>query len=31
MFMVTMPFFIISCAALVVLSLFPWLSLALIK
>jgi tripartite ATP-independent transporter DctM subunit len=31
MFMVTMPFFIISCVALVVLSLFPWLSLALIK
>jgi hypothetical protein len=31
MFMVTMPFFIISCVTLVVLSLFPWLSLALIK
>ena len=31
MFMVTMPFFIISCVALVLLSLFPWLSLALIK
>jgi len=31
MFIVTLPFFIISCVALVVLSLFPWLSLALIK
>lgn len=31
MFIVTLPFFIISCVALVVLSLFPSLSLALIK
>ena len=31
MFIVTLPFFLISCVALVVLSLFPSLSLALIK
>ena len=31
MFIVTLPFFIISCVALVVLSLFPSLSLGLIK
>lgn len=31
MFLVTLPFFIISCVALVVLSLFPSLSLGLIK
>lgn len=31
MFIVTLPFFIISCVALVLLSLFPSLSLALIK
>lgn len=31
MFIVTLPFFIISCVALVMLSLFPSLSLALIK
>lgn len=31
MFIVTLPFFIISCVALVVLSLFPSLSLSLIK
>jgi tripartite ATP-independent transporter DctM subunit len=31
MFLVTLPFFAISCVLLVLLSLFPWLSLALIK
>ena len=31
MFIVTLPFFLISCVALVMLSLFPSLSLALIK
>lgn len=31
MFMVTMPFFLICCAALVLLSLFPGLSLGLLK
>ncbi|MBA3592686.1 MAG: TRAP transporter large permease [Polaromonas sp.] len=31
MFMVTLPFFLICCAALVLLSIFPSLSLALIK
>lgn len=31
MFIVTLPFFVISCVALVVLSLFPSLSLSLIK
>ena len=31
MFIVTLPFFIISCVALVLLSLFPSLSLALLK
>ena len=31
MFLVTLPFFVISCVALVVLSLFPALSLSLIK
>jgi C4-dicarboxylate transporter DctM subunit len=31
MFIVTLPFFIVSCVALVVLSLFPSLSLSLIK
>ena len=31
MFIVTLPFFIISCVALVMLSLFPSLSLGLLK
>jgi len=31
MFIVTLPFFIASCVLLVVLSLFPWLSTALLK
>jgi hypothetical protein len=31
MFMVTLPFFFISCILLVLLSLYPYLSLALIK
>jgi TRAP-type C4-dicarboxylate transport system permease large subunit len=31
MFLVTLPFFLICCIALVLLSLFPQLSLALIK
>lgn len=31
MFIVTLPFFLVSCVALVLLSLFPWLTLALIK
>ena len=31
MFMVTLPFFIISCVLLVLLSIYPWLSLALVK
>lgn len=31
MFMVTLPFFIISCVLLVLLSIYPWLSLALLK
>jgi len=31
MFIVTLPFFIISCVALVLLSLFPSLSLALLE
>jgi len=31
MFLVTLPFFLICCVALVLLSLFPWLSLALLK
>lgn len=31
MFLVTLPFFLICCVALVLLSIFPWLSLGLIK
>jgi hypothetical protein len=31
MFMVTLPFFVISCVLLVLLSLYPSLSLVLIK
>ncbi|CAD5299970.1 C4-dicarboxylate ABC transporter permease [Bosea sp. 62] len=31
MFLVTLPFFIISCVLLVLLSIYPWLSLALVK
>ncbi|MGY4376000.1 hypothetical protein ACVWZR_008886 [Bradyrhizobium sp. i1.3.1] len=31
MFMVTLPFFVISCVLLVLLSLYPSLSLILIK
>lgn len=31
MFIITLPFFLVSCVALVLLSLFPWLTLALIK
>ncbi|WP_326543232.1 TRAP transporter large permease [Pseudorhodoferax sp.] len=31
MFIVTLPFFLICCVALVLLSIFPWLSLGLIK
>ncbi|WP_424812645.1 TRAP transporter large permease [Roseococcus sp. YIM B11640] len=31
MFLVTLPFFFASCAILIVLSIFPWLSTALIK
>ena len=31
MFVVTLPFFLICCVALVLLSIFPWLSLGLIK
>ncbi|KAF1021088.1 MAG: C4-dicarboxylate TRAP transporter large permease protein DctM [Paracidovorax wautersii] len=31
MFIVTLPFFLISCVALVVLSFFPWLSTGLIR
>ncbi|CAN1524252.1 DctQ TRAP-type C4-dicarboxylate transport system, large permease component [Rhabdaerophilaceae bacterium] len=31
MFIVTLPFFIIACVLLVLLSLYPWLSLALLK
>ena len=31
MFLVTLPFFIICCVALVLLSIFPGLSLALLK
>jgi hypothetical protein len=31
MFMVTLPFFVISCVLLVLLSLFPSLSLILVK
>lgn len=31
MFIVTLPFFIVSCLLLVLLSVYPWLSLALIK
>ncbi len=31
MFLVTMPFFGVSCILLVLLSLYPFLSLALVK
>lgn len=31
MFVVTLPFFIVACLLLVVLSIFPWLSTALVK
>ena len=31
MFMVTIPFFVVSCLLLIVLSFYPWLSLALLK
>ncbi|WP_186419062.1 TRAP transporter large permease [Bosea sp. CS1GBMeth4] len=31
MFLVTLPFFIISCVLLALLSIYPWLSLALVK
>lgn len=31
MFLVTLPFFVVSCVLLVVLSVFPWLSTALVK
>jgi C4-dicarboxylate transporter DctM subunit len=31
MFMVTFPFFIVSCVLLVLLAFYPWLSLALLK
>jgi tripartite ATP-independent transporter DctM subunit len=31
MFLVTLPFFVISCVLLVLLSIYPWLSLALVK
>lgn len=31
MFMATLPFFVISCVLLVLLSIYPWLSLALVK
>ncbi len=31
MFIVTLPFFVISCVLLVLLSIYPWLSLALVK
>jgi C4-dicarboxylate transporter, DctM subunit len=31
MFMVTFPFFIVSCVLLVLLAFYPWLSLALVK
>jgi C4-dicarboxylate transporter DctM subunit len=31
MFMVTMPFFAVSCILLILLSLYPWLSLSLLK
>ncbi|KQP14943.1 TRAP transporter large permease [Pseudorhodoferax sp. Leaf267] len=31
MFIVTLPFFLICCVALVLLSIFPWLSLGLLK
>jgi TRAP-type C4-dicarboxylate transport system permease large subunit len=31
MFMVTLPFFVISCVALVLLSLFPSLSIGLLN
>ncbi len=31
MFIVTLPFFIVACALLVILSIYPWFSLVLIK
>ena len=31
MFIVTLPFFVASCVLLVILSLFPWLTTALLK
>jgi tripartite ATP-independent transporter DctM subunit len=31
MFLVTLPFFLIACVLLVLLSIYPWLSLALLK
>jgi TRAP-type C4-dicarboxylate transport system permease large subunit len=31
MFMVTLPFFGVACVLLVLLSIYPWLSLALLK
>ena len=31
MFMVTLPFFVVACVLLVLLSIYPWLSLALLK
>jgi tripartite ATP-independent transporter DctM subunit len=31
MFLVTLPFFIVACGLLILLSIYPWLSLALVK